>query len=248
MTSYLVKQTQCPQCAKLGKDKRGDNLAVYSDGHEWCYSCGYYLSSNGVAKFLSEQENNNEKATNIYLPYDSTYNYPIKALRWIEQYELTKNDLQKHNVVWSDKLQRLIFPVFGNEGLIAWQGRWFGEGEAVKWFGRGNLKDTFNIIFNRNDRPLVLTEDVISAIKVSRWTSAMPLYGSHIDAYRWKSLLHNLGYRSKVVIWLDKDKQKEAIKFSRQGNLMGLDVSVIITDLDPKELSYEEIKKILDKQ
>ena len=36
----LVKKEQCPNCAKLGKDKSKDNLAVYSDGQTHCYACG----------------------------------------------------------------------------------------------------------------------------------------------------------------------------------------------------------------
>lgn len=35
-----MRRARCPKCAKAGRDRRGDNLAVYHD-HVYCYSCGY---------------------------------------------------------------------------------------------------------------------------------------------------------------------------------------------------------------
>lgn len=39
--SVLVGKARCPKCASRGLDKSGDNLAVYSDGHAFCFSCNY---------------------------------------------------------------------------------------------------------------------------------------------------------------------------------------------------------------
>ena len=137
--SIVVKQTQCPKCAKLGNDTSKDNLAIYSDGHEYCFSCGYYTSPNKI-KVFKESYKEITKYT-VYLPEDSTTDYPHKALAWIEQYELTKNDLVAHNCVWSERKQRLIFPIYDSSGLLAYQGRYFGEDKAApKWLGYGDLK------------------------------------------------------------------------------------------------------------
>ena len=40
--SAVTHRERCPKCASLGNDTSGDNLAVYDDGHAYCYSCGYY--------------------------------------------------------------------------------------------------------------------------------------------------------------------------------------------------------------
>ena len=40
--SYVVSKDQCPKCAAQGNDNSGDNLAIYSDGHHYCYACKYY--------------------------------------------------------------------------------------------------------------------------------------------------------------------------------------------------------------
>lgn len=185
------------------------------------------------------------------MPEDSDTNYPAVALDWIAQYELTKTDLLNHNTLWSENLQRLIFPVFGDEGLLAYQGRYFGSPapEGVrpypKWHGRGDLKNTFNIL-GRSSSQLVLVEDIISAIKLSKITMAMPLYGSHIGVERFKRLYSLYKDQVEVCIYLDFDKAKEAINETKRGRLCGFKTRTIIHKLDPKEVPLEELKILID--
>lgn len=37
----VTRKEQCPSCAKQGRDRSGNNLAVYDDGSTYCFSCGY---------------------------------------------------------------------------------------------------------------------------------------------------------------------------------------------------------------
>lgn len=37
--SNKIGTEQCPACAQRGEDRTGDNLAVYDDGHKYCYKC-----------------------------------------------------------------------------------------------------------------------------------------------------------------------------------------------------------------
>ena len=242
--SYLLKKEQCPECAKLGKDRNHDNLALYSDGHSYCFSCGY---TNRIWNSLSTTSESNKKPykeIQITLPIDCDTSYPANALKWISQYELSSNDLLSNNVLWSEQHKRLIFPIYGDIGLLAYQGRYFGsEINKPKWWGQGDLANTFHIIKGRSLQPtLILTEDIVSAIKVSRYAPAMPLFGCSIGIKRFKRLYKLLGYQADIKIWLDPDKRKEAIKESRKGTLCGLKTSVIISNKDPKEESYETIR------
>lgn len=253
MDSYVVRKERCPECAKLGKDQSGDNLAVYSDGHVWCYSCGYGRSSDLLSRFQSRSSKSRDldiRKHEVYLPEDCDVIYPSRALDWVKQYELTKVDLLNYNTLWSESTQRLIFPVFGDKGLLAYQGRYFGPPAPngvkpyPKWYGKGDLVNTFNILGSRSSNKLILTEDVISAIKCSRFCMAMPLYGSHISIDRF-TRLKALGH-SNIYIFLDPDKRKEAMQFARRGQLLGINSRVIYADLDPKEIKYENLQKYLD--
>lgn len=244
--STLVRQTRCPICANEGRDRSGNNLAVYSDGHSYCYG-GHGIISGGDKVYQFKHRDTPVLVHDaVVLPPDCDTEYPQRTLDWVGQYELTRNDLLSHGVLWSEYNQRLIFPVVDSEqGVIAWQGRWFGEGDKVKWFGRGNLKDTFNLL-GKGDK-LILTEDVVSAIKVSNCgVIAMPLYGCFVGISRLTILRKSYGYDYKVQIWLDPDKRKEAVREARRGQFTGLDSTPIFSSKDPKEHSYAEIKEILE--
>lgn len=43
---HFVKNIPCPKCRENGNDRSGDNLAIYSNGNSWCWSCHYFESSN----------------------------------------------------------------------------------------------------------------------------------------------------------------------------------------------------------
>lgn len=248
--SYLVRKERCPQCAKLGKDNSHDNMAVYSDGHTFCFGCSYTTFPNSINSFQDKTKQTNKKEKeSIYLPIDCDMNYPTRCLNWINQYDLYRVDLLNHNVLWSESMQRLIFPVYAGGNLIAWQGRSFHlQNQAIakipKWFGKGNLRDTFNIL-GKGGR-LCLVEDIISAIKLSKCNiMAMPLYGSFVGRERFKRLYNQLGNEVEVLVWLDPDKRKESTKESKLGVLCGLNCRTIFSDKDPKEIEYQSIKEIL---
>lgn len=234
-TSYIVNKERCPKCAEMGKDTRGDNLAVYDDGHKYCFGCGYYRSGN--VSYVSnpapplERKGIARQACSLTLPGECSTDYTMDELNWVKQYELTRNDLLKYNVLHCNK--GLLFPVF-DDGLLGYQIRTFIEGWP-KWFGKGNFKDIFNILPGK--RTLVLTEDIVSAIKVNMAGHAsMPVYGSTIKN-RFERL-YKLGYRD-VIIWLDPDMHTKVIKEIRWAH--GINTRIIFSDKDPKDYSLQEI-------
>ncbi len=241
---YHVKNTVCPQCRRIGNDKSGDNLAVYSDGHSWCWSCGYYVSGSGISRFKSRVHQEPITKHEVVLPSDSDVCYPTRALEWVGHYDLTRNDLLNHNALWSESYKRLIFPIYGDTGLIAYQGRYFGEEKRPKWWGVGDLKNTFHIL-GKSSSQLVLVEDIVSAIKLSKFTMAMPLFGSHVGAVRFKRLYSLYKDTVEVCVYLDPDKRSESIVEARRGMLCGLRTRVIYSERDPKEESVEKLKEIL---
>ena len=40
--SHFLYNERCPRCSENGADKSGNNLAVYSDTHKYCFACGYH--------------------------------------------------------------------------------------------------------------------------------------------------------------------------------------------------------------
>lgn len=245
--SYLLHQERCPSCAERGRDTGSDNLGVYSDGHSYCYSCGYYRAGNAIARFIKKESYERMERHAVFLPTDCGIDYPQRALEWIGQYELDRNDLLANNSVWSESRQRLYFPIYGEQGLLAFQGRYFGDvnsSNEKKWWGKGDFRNIF-ALFGKPGRSLVLVEDVISAIKLARITQSMWLSGNAIGKDRWQRLFKLIPRGLQCIIWLDPDMRTHALKEMRLGASYGINTSVIYSDKDPKEHSYEEIKRYL---
>lgn len=160
-------------------------------------------------------------------------------------FALTSADVKQNLIMWSDYYQRLIFPYFDETGLIGWQGRYLGDGEKSKWFSQGDLKQILHVVGNKRSRVCVLVEDIVSAIKVGHNPSvcAVPLFGSHVSMSKFLKLKKKF---DTILIWLDKDVQVKAVKYSSMGRMIGLDVRNIITDSDPKTYTDLEIGDILN--
>ena len=43
--SNLIGREPCPVCRERGGDGSGDNLAVYDDGHAYCFACSFYIDT-----------------------------------------------------------------------------------------------------------------------------------------------------------------------------------------------------------
>lgn len=240
--AHCVSHTQCPNCAKKGRDRGCNNLAVYSDGSAWCFSCGYWRGAQGLSKIKDREI---VASTAISLPADATDELPDCATRFLSRYGITGRDIALNTIMWSEWWQRVLFPYFNEEGLVAWQGRYLGTEKKAKWYSQGNLKEFMHYVGNRHSCKFVLTEDILSAIKVSHnlQICAVPLFGSHVSLSRLLQLDKNYG-TIEVWVWLDKDKAKESMQYAKQGRDFGIDCRSIITELDPKEYSDEEIMEL----
>lgn len=104
--SKLIGREPCPECTSSGRDRSGDNLAIYDDGHKYCYACNYYEGSNnqhveytyeflplrGISRKTLEFYNVRTKIDPEGKPIDIVFPYPDnknkirsleeKAFRW----------------------------------------------------------------------------------------------------------------------------------------------------------------------
>ena len=49
--AHFVRHAKCPECTKLGKDRDGNNLGVYSDGSVYCFACGYTRNASPIQTY-----------------------------------------------------------------------------------------------------------------------------------------------------------------------------------------------------
>ena len=234
--SHVIRKEACPECRRIGNDKSGDNLAVYSDGHCFCYRCG---SISGRKTLTRTEPTTNQGIT---LPADITTELPFEARAWLGQYQLARLDLNRNHVMWSEKWSRIIFPYFNETELLAWQGRYVGTDKTkAKWFSHGKIHAIIHPV-QVTKQKAIMVEDIVSAIKVSRLCGAIPIFGSSVSA---KQILRLKTVVDEVWYWLDPDMRTKSVKMAKLSNLLGLPAHVIFSDRDPKEHSHDDIANIL---
>ena len=237
LNSYILRHEQCPKCKEQGKDNGKDNLGVYSDGHKYCYSCGFYVPGSAITRFKTKDEPK-PPSKMVVLPQDVTTDIRQDALEWLLSYGFDENTVTRHTIMWSPFREMLIFPYIIEGNLEGWQGRLFGEDKAKrKWFTQGDV-DNIIYLLGRPSRTVVLVESIVSAIKVSRVAQTCPILGSHISNRR---LLRLSKSHDTIVLWLDPDKRKEAMEITKRARLFGLNTKVILSDKKPKDYSIDEI-------
>ena len=237
--SRVIGKKQCPKCASSGNDRSRDNLALYSDGGQHCFSCSYHVRGSNQPR-LHEHTQTKPKELDYNIPFDATTDLPALAIEWLRDYHITLNDLIRNKIMWSEQMQWLIFPIMYKSEIVGFQARNFNKAKPYKWYTKFKKKD-YNIVLGQGNN-IVICEDIVSAIRVGHHAVTVPIFGSLIST---ELLLELKAMNKPVKIWLDRDKAREAIRYSQKANAQGLRCSVIITHEDPKCYTSEIIKGIL---
>jgi hypothetical protein len=229
--SHFIGNERCPSCAKMGNDRSGNNLAIYSDGHKYCFACGYYEKGDIVERYKFQQEP--KKPSKFF---NRALSFNDKALIYLKKYGLTNQEIDD-NYFWDDS----GFMVFDGDEF---QNARNFTGMGAKYITRGIIKGNEKIFANGEDW-VVIVEDAISAIKVSRVVSSVAIHNSIIPL----ELILRLAKRfSNLAIWLDPDKQKEVLREANKASIHFEKVNVIWADKDPKDFSTQDIlNKLLAK-
>ncbi len=255
--SRFLRYEACPRCRSIGRDNRGDNMGVYSDGSYHCFACGYHKSPKhfNVLGTNGKVENVNKDL----LPFDFTREVPTRALTWLLQYGMPYSYWQE-SIGYSPREERLVFCVGrSSNGLpgssLAFSiGRYVGDDKSKrKWYVWGNAHQHCEVVAascsqgsESSGNNVVLVEDLISAHKIaySGAAEAIPLFGTRV----FGDVIHYLSTVDKTVyLWLDKDQEAHTKKSAmRLQMLTGNPVHIIHTEKDPKWLSSEQIKKELN--
>ena len=112
-----------------------------------------------------------------------------------------------------------------------------------KWDTHGNSGDVFHILgdADRSRDIIVLVEDIVSAIKVSRYVPCMPLFGSEVI----RRLPRLARITKALLIWLDPDKTTYAIRAAGKAAFFFEAVQTVLTAHDPK---LENVPFVLGKE
>lgn len=228
--SEFIQHEGCPRCGSR------DNLAVYDDGHKWCFGCRLYIppTNTPINEIVNRLEGNKEKYNNNSpeLPIDFSVGLPKEPMLWLKKYGITLQEVLDNHIGWSNRESMMIFPYFSEGEVIFWQGRYF-PARKPKVYSCGYPHKSLLIHKTKEkSKYVVLVEDPVSAVKVSRYVDSMPLFGCNCPQ---NTLIRLHRYYEGIYIWLDFDKLGEAMKLKNKCTALFKNVKIISTQEDPKE-------------
>lgn len=234
----FVKHEACPRCGSR------DNLGRYSDGSAFCFGC-HYTERAGISPWIGERDGNHEVSHDSELewPPDSIRTLDGQAVGWLKSYGIGVEEALRAGFKWSPYWEQLLMPLYNADGhLCCIQAKNFNPQRAskAKYYNVGDKSDSSTCY--GSGHTLVMTEDIVSSLKVGRTTAAMPLLGTHIANNRLAALKQ---VYQQLVVWLDEDKWREARQIADAAKLIGFSARTILTPIDPKEYSDEDIKHLL---
>jgi len=254
--------SECPEFGNHRADTR-QRLYITKKSFKFiwfCHNCGFsgtiydrYQSTTGATNLRSEptcgptlpRNNRGKISSPSRPPRDCVGTLPAAGFRSLLKYGITLEEIKEYGISYSPRYNRLIIPVTDYDvtttkrSIVTWQGRNLGKvtKENPKYIFAKGAKNNGGLLYSNSTCCMV--EDMLSAIKVARVCSAMCLSGSHVS----DNIISRLTMFDKLFLWLDLDKAGKSTHLSsRISSLLSIPCRSIITELDPKEYSTNEIK------
>lgn len=213
----FIGHEPCPKCGSK------DNLARYSDGSSWCFGCGSLEKANRIPT---------ESRAETRPPPQLVKEIPKKFLAYYAKFDISPEDVEHYFEYWPSQ-DRVVYTV----GEF-WEARSVDKSPKTLSYG----PKPFHMLRNMDRQDVCIVEDIVSAIKVSKVCTAMPLFGSALKSEYLQKLLKQ---GQKLYIWLDADKIETAFKMAQKVGNAGRKATVVFTQHDPKVYSTEEIEGYL---
>lgn len=166
--------------------------------------------------------------------------WPKAARVWLYKAGLSNDHIERLGFYWHEPTQRVVMPVFEDGELVYWQARSLNP-NVPKYVNPRIERGTVAPRFGRGGACIVLTEDILSAIKVGMVNEAWSIMGTSLPD---KIALRLVNAARPVIVMLDPDDagRKGTAKIITQLRLLGLTAGSYLGRADPKLLSQEEIK------
>lgn len=252
----IKRYSFCPYCNKPVQRDGFISWRTDSGWRHYCHRCGTSrrIRQDGVAapSALISRVNGirsygKTQGKQVYLPEDFELLVPSCAKIWLRKYGVTDDEIKRYRFGYSERMNRLILPVFNGEELVYWQGRSLAPSKyAPKYLSmKTNSGSQFFNLCAKGAKEVVLVEDIISAIVLRRaGYNAIALLGSYIGD-KAISFLHKLKVK-RVCVWLDPDKRKDAVAFAKRLNGLGFKAACLVTPTkDPKDYNVTQVRSHL---
>lgn len=226
----MSKFLQFTPCEKCGSS---DANAEYDDSF-YCFSCNRYTPKLSLKRFKAIKE--------VKVCNGITLEKQLAggALKWLLGYGLTSDEIAQFTYARERVGKYGLMPcdllvLYSSKDY--WCARNFGKG--AKYLTSGTKPF---LKYGNNNDTLVFVEDIVSAVKVGRQFTAVPMLGSmpsqdaasHLETYK------------NVFIWQDRDLIKKGITTARNlSEVLNKRVRIVVSENDPKCYDDAAIKEYL---
>lgn len=197
------------------------------------------------ARYYGHISNN---PSDLSLP-DSTLTYclPSHAEEWLAKYGITSEEIRRYCMCYDTHRDLLILPTYHGDRLISYTGRYFGSNpHHPKYISKGD-KHTYMHVFGPKvsaESPIIFVEDFISAIKVGRQYTTVPLFGTSVPS-RW---FISVGIVAPCLrFWLDFNASLTALNHANKARQWVQNTGTIISERDPKDYNDKEIHEFVSR-
>lgn len=232
-----------------------DNSQLVSHSHKgynrYCFRCNAHeFVPHGMLRIADIERHKREReimsARVPTLPKDYTLDVPVRKMLWYLQYGIDADLAREYRIGYSEKLDRIVLPVYEGDELTALQMRATDKWVKPKYLNPHGPKVNSAVFTTHTNHHgiTVVVEDILSAIKVGKVAHATSILGTNMtDARAMKIARDN----HTAILWLDNDKAGKAgrVDAVRQLQMQGMTVYTVESDKDPKKYNTDEIKLYL---
>lgn len=219
----------------------------------WCYRCsiGGFKShpqpslSERIAALREQRSADEAVEADPRPPMPANFDpssWPLEPRVWLYKCGLSNQMIKDVGFYWCGRIKRVVLPVLDGPKLVYWQARGFDK-DRPKYLNPKVDKPVYKS-GPYSAGPLVITEDILSAVKVGQVARAWSILGTALSSATATEIA-SLGV--PVLIWLDPDEagRKGRRRIAASLRAMGVSVRIIRAEQDPKYYSLDEIKEIL---
>ena len=227
-------------------------MALYSDDSTHCFGCGFHergshnpWTTECIA--IKHPDVGAEENPVIRSPDDSCTTFGETSIQYLSSCKVGVLEAIRRGLRYSPSREQLLYPYYNEEGILkCLQARNFNKSrsEKAKYHNQGSPAEVLPIYRSTDGlhKTLVITEDALSAIRIARQCDAMPALGTYVPVKKLTALMGAYGF---IIVWLDRDKLREARHIADNCTWLGLSARTIYTELDPKAYENEEITQYL---
>lgn len=219
-----MSRSCCPEC----NARRG--LATYPNG-QWCHACH--------TKFNSKSLVSRVRLVSNTINLNNLEEASLKNCPWLLQYHITSEYIKTFNICYDRYYNRIVF--LFNNNKSAWS-RSLNPKDKNKWLFLGE-KSLYYIYTFWPISDILLVEDIVSAIRISKYKNVLALGGTNFHS---NNIQNHLLKAQKLIIWLDGDVAgKLATEKIYRHYKSFKEIKIINTLKDPKCFTDTDIKQLL---